>query len=1330
MVKKSLLLVYRVIFWLVSIVITILLLAALAIQFLIFPNIDQYKENIANFASKAAKQRVVIGKIKADWQGFNPHLLLSNIDIYDAQNRPALLLKNTDLSLSWLSIPLLELRLAGFTVRAPELTIRRDTSGDIFVAGISMQGPSKPDLPNWLLRQNKFEVLNAKVIWLDELRGAPALSLDNLNLQIVSPPWKSFLKNHRISLSALPSIGTDKPILLNANVYGNDISQLAEWSGSADAQVKNYDITAFKPWLNYAALTHPINVQSGIGSAEVKVQFAKRQIQSIKSNVALDNVHLLLKANTEPVILKRLAGEINWKNSNLDQSFSVNHLVLNTNNGLQLQDTTGSYIKSLDGNESLTIKLAHIDLAFIKPYLVQLPLPAEILQKIVSLSPTGKLDDLTLNWQGEKSITKTYQLNTKFNGLSVLAYEKIPGFDNLTGEVKANQNAGKITLNTLNAKLDFKALLRWPIPVEKLSGNISWNTNTSGTSIKASQLNISNPHLSGTINAAYLMDGNKGGHLDLTGKFGKGNAKYALFYYPKTLSETTLHWLDTSILAGRAEDINLTIKGRLADFPFVDSKNNLDKKLGLFRVSAKLSDSLIEYGTDWPTIDGFGVDLLFEGNRMELNANAGYISGNQIIKSKTTIAQLDADYPILKVVSELKGPVVNGLKFVNSSPVRDVTQGFTDDLKSSGLGKLNLSLIIPLQNIDASQYKGLYQISNGSIEAPSVPMLTRINGVLEFTESSLTAKNINASAFGAPVILGINSGKDKIIRIALKGKINDAAIKQVLVSQNAGTQNSSRLSTNNSTIGNLAKGANYFVGSTDWAGDITIQKPVVNIAIRSDLFGLSSRLPSPFNKSSNERINLRVEKNQALNNDTITINLGSRLAAKIMRTAENGKLKFDRGSVRINASSITPSASNNAALNNSEINTKLDLSKGKGLQVYGNMDYLDADAWRNVLHDFSGGTESQSTLPIQKLALKINTLDIYDRRINQLKITNNTEKDGLRATIQSREITGDLQWLNQDNGKLIARLKNLTVPDSSPNRIKVAEVESSAKEFSKLEQDYPALDIIADTFEFNKKNFGALELIAYPQSDNWNIQKLKLTSPDSVISAEGQWNNWYRNPNTYLNITWDIKNLGRTLKNVGYPDTIQGGEGVLSGQLQWPGSPHEFNSSGLNGNLQLDMKKGQILKVQPGVGRLLGLLSLQSLPRRLTLDFRDLFSNGFAFDKINATAKINQGVMTSDDFLMTGPAAEVKIKGETNLQKETQHLVVKVLPHVSDSLSLAALAGGPLAGAIAFLAQKILKDPLNKIASSEYEIVGTWDNPQEVKTSKNNEENNKPTPLN
>jgi uncharacterized protein YhdP len=143
------------------------------------------------------------------------------------------------------------------------------------------------------------------------------------------------------------------------------------------------------------------------------------------------------------------------------------------------------------------------------------------------------------------------------------------------------------------------------------------------------------------------------------------------------------------------------------------------------------------------------------------------------------------------------------------------------------------------------------------------------------------------------------------------------------------------------------------------------------------------------------------------------------------------------------------------------------------------------------------------------------------------------------------------------------------------------------------------------------------------------------------------------------------------------------------------------------------------------VGRLFGLLSLQSLPRRLSLDFRDLFSDGFAFDKISANAKIDNGILRSNDFFMTGPAAEANIKGETNLKTETQNLKVKVTPHISDSLSLAALAGGPIVGAAAFVAQKILKDPFNKIASSEYVITGTWDNPKEIESEK--DEKNKPS---
>lgn len=1301
MVKKSLQRLYRVALWCAGIMAVTVILTAAAIQFLLLPNINQYKDTIASYASTTAQQKIVIGNIKAGWHGINPYLVLTDISLFDAQNRPALQLKNSELTLSWLSLLLLEPHLDQIIIRAPELTIRRISSGEIFVAGISMSGASKPDLPNWLLRQSKLKIDDAKVVWLDEMRAAPALSLNHLNLELFSPPWRSLLNNHKLSISALPSVGSRNPIKLSGNLYGNNISQLEQWHGDISLQLDNANLAAFKPWFDY-----PLDLSSGVGSTKLSVHFANKQLLSVTSDLSLKQLQMQLKADTGTVVLPQLSGKLSWKrlsDSKLlslsnplktsgvaysGQEFRVDRLSFTTSNGLVVKDAAASYREQRAANSKFSLQLAHIDLALLQPYLAQLPLPANVLAKTNNLAASGHLNALSLNWEGSQAATKAYQLNTKFSGLGIAAQTMsatftLPGFSNLSGEIKANQSTGKLKLYTNNAQLDFKDILRGPVTADKLEGDINWNNKAGTTKIEANKLQLSNAHIAGTINASYLMDGNKGGLLDLDGKFTRGDAKYASLYYPMMLGVPTLHWLDTSILAGRIEDINLTVKGRLDDFPFVDSNNNLDSKLGLFRVTAKLKDSKIEYGTGWPAVEGLATSILFEGKSMVLNATAGHIFDNKIINSKITIAQLDADYPILNIVSELQGPVSAGIKFINNSPVATLTQGFTDGLKTSGAGKLNLALKIPLDDVDASQYKGRYQVTNGSMTSADIPALTQLSGLLEFTEHDLTANNIKAYAYGAPLNLALSSGKDKIIRVVARGKLNDEMLKQA-----------------------LGKTASYVSGNTNWVGEITIQKPLINIGVRADLFGVSSRLPAPLNKVANEHLTLRFDKKQTANTDTMTLYLGNKLSAKIIRTMNKNKMQLDRAAVHVN--SATVSSSNNNPIN--------ELTAARGLQLTGNLDYVDLDAWRKVILDLPAAQTTEASLPIKKIALKIDTLDIFERRINQLSIVNIPGKTDFQAKVQSREISGDVQWLSQKNGKLVARLSNLTIPDAAPDQPVPAAnaVIASITDFKKLHQDYPALDIVADNFEFDRQRFGRLELIAYPVNDDWNIQKLKFISAEGTMSADGQWNNWVRNPNTSLNVSWEIKNLGKTLKAFGHEDTIKGGAGELSGHLSWPGSPHEFDTTRLNGTLQFEMRKGQILKVQPGVGRLLGLLSLQSLPRRLSLDFRDLFSNGFAFDKINANVKINKGIMRSDDFTMTGPAADVTIKGETNLQKETQQLTVRVMPNVSDSLSLAALAGGPLVGAVAFLAQKILKDPLNKIASSEYEIIGTWDNPQEV----------------
>ena len=196
------------------------------------------------------------------------------------------------------------------------------------------------------------------------------------------------------------------------------------------------------------------------------------------------------------------------------------------------------------------------------------------------------------------------------------------------------------------------------------------------------------------------------------------------------------------------------------------------------------------------------------------------------------------------------------------------------------------------------------------------------------------------------------------------------------------------------------------------------------------------------------------------------------------------------------------------------------------------------------------------------------------------------------------------------------------------------------------------------------------------------------------------------------NVRLEVSDIGKYLARFGYPKGVRRGTARVEGTLEWAGSPQRIDYPTLSGNFVLDAAKGQFVQLEPGMGKLLGILSLQSLPRRLTLDFRDIFSEGLAFDEIVGAINVAQGVASTDNLRIVGPAVRIFMKGRTDLAKETQILRVKIHPQLSDSFSLAgALIGGPVAGVAAFVAQKLLQDPLGQITAYEYDVTGTWAEP-------------------
>ncbi|MGZ3159171.1 MAG: YhdP family phospholipid transporter, partial [Burkholderiaceae bacterium] len=228
----------------------------------------------------------------------------------------------------------------------------------------------------------------------------------------------------------------------------------------------------------------------------------------------------------------------------------------------------------------------------------------------------------------------------------------------------------------------------------------------------------------------------------------------------------------------------------------------------------------------------------------------------------------------------------------------------------------------------------------------------------------------------------------------------------------------------------------------------------------------------------------------------------------------------------------------------------------------------------------------------------------------------------------------------------------------------------------------------------------------------WRIKKLSIVNPDGELSATGKWSFKEGENTSSLNYQLDIADAGKLLERLGFPNILRNGKGSMSGDISWKGLPFSFDMASLSGNLNIDLKSGQFLKVDPSAAKLLGVLSLQSLPRRLMLDFRDVFSEGFAFDNVAAHADIDHGILKTDSFKMKSISATVAIEGTADLIKETANLHVVLLPDVNlGAASVAYLLVNPVIGVSSFLAQLFFRAPLTRALTREYQITGPWNDP-------------------
>ena len=1226
-------------------------LFVIGLRYLVLPHINDYREPIAKTIARAVGQPVTIGSIAGSWQGYRPELSLMDVKVLGADGQPALALDRVETVLSWFSLLSAEWRFDSLAVYGPELEVRRDAAGVIWVAGIAMQAQEgSGGFADWLLAQRQILVRDATITWLDEMRSAPKLPLDEVNFRLDRDG-----AIHRFGLTAVPPAQIASQLVVRGEFAGNNVRELQSWNGKLYAEFEYANLALAQAWI-----PAPLQLSSGLGSLRLWLEVNGMRLAAATADLRLVNVQARLAPELPDLALSEVHGRLSCSLRGDRTEISATSFGFTTTDGLKLEPTQFSFVRSAPagGLRQTEVRMADLDLAPLARLAEFLPLDAGLRGRLARTEPTGKVEDATFSWTGDWGMGQPYAAKARFTGLTAHPDGALPGFRGFSGQFDANERGGTVSLTASSGGIEMPKVFSEPVPLDFLTVNAGWAFREGIADITVKNASFTNEHIAGSVTGSYRGAAEGPGSVDLRGMLVRADAHEVWHYMPIT-APVTQAWLKRALLAGESRDTRFRVKGPLKDFPFAGDKN------GIFEVVTRASGVTIDYANGWPPVTGISGEAVFRGDHMEVRGQSGTILGMQLSGVQATIAELGRHEEHLRIKGLVQGTTTDFLRYTDVTPVGSRIKSFTDELKAVGDAKLDLDLDLPLHQIKESVIKGELTVQNNQVTLdPRLPPFEHFGARIAFTERGFNVKDGHALMFGEPLSFEASNQADGGITASIAGTLDVDQARTVWKHPV------------------LA----YVDGQVAWRGTLGVRNKISTMRFDSNLVGLSSTLPAPFAKAAGASLPLRVElRERPGRQGVLAVNLDKVASAQLLLDA-GAPSGVGRGMV--------------------SIGTPATLPESGGLWIQGNLDVVDVDAWQGIL---AGGT-GDSQLDLAGVDLQIGALDLNRRRFHDLKLEATHDEDGWQATLAGREVDGKLSWTVGGDGKLAARLSKLVLPPTG------TEIQAG-KPANGVDQRLPSVDLIVDSFIYEGKDLGRLSVLAQPEPAGWHLQRLELANPDSRFVMNGRWG-IAETSRTDVTIKLDVSDIGKFFGRLGWPDSLQGGSATLEGPLAWSGNPARFDIPSLSGQLKLTAKNGRFRQIEPGVAKLLGILSLQALPRRVSLDFRDVFSKGFSFDSIAADLNIAAGIADTTNFKMAGSAAHVAMRGQVDLAHETQDLLVKVTPSLSESIAIAGAIVNPAIGIAALIAQKALKDPFSQIASFDYSITGNWADPAIARVSR------------
>jgi uncharacterized protein (TIGR02099 family) len=1325
----------------------------LTLRYAVLPNIDHYKGDIERLASRAVGNPVTISRIYASWKGLRPSLFLGDVVLHDPLGNQALTLPSVSATLSWWSVVAADVRFETLELTRPDLAVRREADGRLYVAGIyiDLNKPSDGKGADWLLSQREIVIREGRLQWTDSMRSAPPLALEGVNI-LLRNQWL----HHQLALKATPPAALAAPLDLRADfshpAFGARVSNVSMWKGEVYADIRNTDLATWKPWLDF-----PFELNSGGGSLRTWIGIDQSRVTSVTADVGLVNVSAVLGRELPRLDLRQLTGRLAAREDTSPvaplvkqgavkprfgargHSIELSNLTLTTSDGLVMAPTSLSehYTAAAGAKpERFEIRARQLDLQTMAGLAERLPLNDHQRKLLADFAPRGLLQNFSAEWQGAYPALQSYRFKGDLVGLGLkpqpprLAQPKtakspaiagmpaIPGFDNLSGSIDATDKGGSFALASEQLVLQMPDYFSEPsMPFDKLNLMARWSFEPDNQLLfQVDSMDFLQQGLSGTLQGSHTMPlaGKGMGKVDFTGTLNGFQLDRIDNYLPMQTPHELRAWLTGALEGGVANDVTLRLRGDLAHFPF-NADNPGDKTHGEFRVAGKLTEGKLNYspghylhdgkelGKDgkplplWPQAEHIKGSFVFDRARMEIRGDTATTGGVALSGVKAVIPNLAIHDSMLEIDGNAAGAMQEFLKYVAASPVLEWISHFTDETQAGGNAKLALSLRLPLAHIIDAKVQGALQLINNDITLMNdLPPVQSSQGKIEFNEHGVNLNQLSGIFLGGPVAITGGSQKDNSIVVKLGGTMTADGFRKTYA------------------MPAMQRLSSHFSGATRYNGTVTVRDHQVVVAVDSSLAGLGVDLPAPVNKAAADSMPVRFLLTSALNPDStgalrddMRIGLGNGISARYQRQ-KIGKApwKLVRGGIGVNAPAPEPDSGMAFNINLRALN--VDNWLDFGAEIAGKGDAAAAAAAND------GVDIAQYVMP-DTIAARASELVVGDRKLENVVVGVSRQKTIWQASIDSSQANGYLTWSEPSTGsglgKVTARLSSLVIPESASSDVQdLLDGKSAAATI-------PALDVVVERFELFNKQLGRLELQAnnaqMQSTREWRVSRLSLANPDGELKGTGKWVSRDGVHNTSLNFNLDIADAGKLLDRFGFAGTLKGGKGTLNGDIAWKGLPYSLDLPSLSGDIKMNVEKGQFLKQDPGAAKLLGVLSLQALPRLLKLDFHDVFSEGLAFDGITANASILHGIAKTDNLKMHGVAATVLMDGSADIANETTNLHVVVIPEVNLGTAplVYALAVNPVIGLGSFLAQLFLSAPVMKALTYHMQVTGPWKAP-------------------